>query len=194
MGIEFELKYRATEAQLAAIRENIPGQEQQFSMETTYYDTPSGSLSARHYTLRIRKENHISVCTLKTPAPGGARQELEVECDDILKALPEFCRRSEVQELPILLQEGLVAVCGAKFTRIAKTVVTESCTLELALDQGILLGGGRQLPLCEFEAELKYGTPEAAAACAEEIAKTYGLEPESRSKFHRARLLAEGKL
>ena len=194
MGIEFELKYSATEAQLAAIRENTPGQEQQFSMETTYYDTPSGSLSARHYTLRIRKENHISVCTLKTPAPGGARQELEVECDDILKALPEFCRQSDVQELPILLQEGIVPVCGARFTRIAKTVVTDSCTLELALDQGVLLGGGREVPLSEFEAELKDGTPEAAAAYAEEMAKTYGLKPEPRSKFHRARLLAEGKL
>ena len=194
MGIEFELKFRATPEQLASIREKIHGSEQHFAMETTYYDTPTGSLSARHYTLRIRKENEISVCTLKTPAPGGARNELEIECDDILAALPEFCRRSDVQELPLLLQEGIVPVCGAKFTRIAKTVHAGTCTLELAMDQGILTGGGKELSLCELEVELKDGTPEAAADYANSIAATYDLEPEKRSKFHRARLLAEGKL
>lgn len=194
MGVEYELKFRAVPEQLAEIRAAITAPEQKFQMETTYYDTPGGALSSRHYTLRLRKENHVCICTLKTPAPGGGRHELEIECDDIHMALPEICRRSQVQELPLLLQEGIVPVCGAKFTRIAKTVVTENCTLELALDQGILLGGGKELPLCEFEVELKDGTPEAAAQYAEAIAKTYSLEAEPRSKFLRARLLAEGTL
>ncbi len=40
-------------------------------------------------------------------------------------------------------------------TRRALTVELESCTVELALDSGVLLGSGRELPLCEVEVELK---------------------------------------
>ena len=68
MGIEFELKYRATPAQQAALLERFGGQGRAISMETTYYDTPDRYLSARHITLRRRMENNVSVCTVKTPA------------------------------------------------------------------------------------------------------------------------------
>ena len=89
MGIEFELKYRASEAAFAAIRQAYPQPEELLQMQTTYYDTPDGSLSARHWTLRSRLENGRNICTLKTPA-GNARQEWETEAADILAALPAF--------------------------------------------------------------------------------------------------------
>ena len=72
MGREFELKFRADAGTIALIREKY-GSFTSISMETTYYDTPSGALSARHYTLRKRLENGESVCTLKTPAGDTAR-------------------------------------------------------------------------------------------------------------------------
>ena len=189
MGREFELKYRATPQQIAAIGERYPNGHS-IAMETTYYDTPDRLLSPRHWTLRRRMENGISVCTLKTPAEGGARGEWETECGDILSAVPVLCKLGAPALLPVLVSEGVEPVCGARFTRLATTLTVEDCTLELALDQGVLLGGGRQIPLCEVEVELKSGEETAAVAFAEELAKTFGLVPETASKYRRALSLA----
>lgn len=193
MGIEFELKFRAAPEQQAAIRQQIPGQEQQYVMATTYYDTPSGAMSKRMYTLRQRMENDRSVCTLKTPADGCGRREFEVDSPSIEEALPTLCKLSGIPELPGLLHEGLTPVCGAAFTRIAKTVELRDCTVELALDTGILTGGNKELPLCEVEVELKTGSREAATAYGMQLAAAYGLVPEKRSKFRRAQLLTKGE-
>lgn len=193
MGIEFELKYRATPQVLAAIAAAVPGQEQRFQMETTYYDTLTGDLSARHYTLRRRMENEASVCTLKYPAGDLGRGEIELSCRSIEDAIPELCKLSKLPDLPALTAKGVVPVCGARFTRIARTLVLESCTVELALDSGVLTGGGREIGLCEVEVELKSGSREAASAYAARLASAYGLEPESRSKFRRALTLARGE-
>ena len=58
--------------------------------------------------------------------------------------------------------------------------------MEIALDEGVLLGGGKELPLCELEVELKEGSREAMDAFAAQIAEIYGLQPERKSKFARA--------
>ena len=140
MGREFELKYAATEEtqeKLAAAY----GSFETFSMQTTYYDTPDGALSARHITLRRRLENGVSVCTLKTPTGGLGRGEWELECDCIENAIPELCKLSG-WELAPLLAGGVIAVCGARFTRRAFTVAPPQCTVEIALDRGVLYGGG----------------------------------------------------
>ena len=106
----------------------------------------------------------------------------------------ELCKLSGSRELLVLTAEGLEPVCGARFTRQAGLLEAEGCRLELALDSGVLLGGGRELPLCEIEAELKDGSEEAAAAFAAGLAAKYSLTAESRSKFRRALMLAKGEL
>lgn len=193
MGIEFEIKFRATAQQQLALRVAYPGDEQTIAMETTYYDAPDGALAARWYTLRRRMENSLSVCTLKTPVDDYGRGEFEVTCNSIEDAIPELCKLSGIVELPTLLAEGIVPVCGAKFTRIAKTLTLEGATVELALDAGILSGGGQEIPLCEIEVELKSGSREAALLFARQIAAKYGLIPERKSKFRRALALAKGE-
>lgn len=192
MAVEFELKYRCAPEALTLLRSDLPGEERQFAMATTYYDTPAGALSARYYTLRRRQENEISVCTLKIPAENGARGEFEVECDSIEKAVPMLCKLSGV-DLTALIPEGLVPVCGAKFTRIAKTFDWNGATIELALDEGNLTGGGKEIALCEAELELKGGSREAMEAYGAFLSAAYGLETENRSKFRRALALAKGE-
>lgn len=192
MGIEFELKFRATPEKLEAIRRQVAGPEQELSMETTYFDAPDGALSRRHLTLRCRKENGQSVCTLKTPEGELGRGEYEINCPDIRQALPELCKLSGRPELLELTAGGVMPVCGARFNRIAKVLELEDCVVELALDQGILSGGGREIPLCEVEVELKSGSREGARAYAMALAMLFGLESETRSKFRRALALAEG--
>lgn len=193
MSIEFEVKFRAAEDQLAAIRAAYPAKEEVLAMETTYYDTPAGDLAARWYTLRHRQENHRHVCTLKTPVDDYGRGEFEVDCPDIEDAIETLCKLSGIEELPALVSAGLKPVCGAKFTRIAKTLTLEGVTVELALDRGVLSGGGKELPLCEVEVELKAGDRTAALAFAQLLAVQFGLQSEKNSKFRRALALAKGE-
>ena len=123
-------------------------------------------------------------------SPG--RGEFEVNCDSIEAAIPELCKLSGVG-LTDLTAGGVVKVAGARFTRVATVVVLPECTVEIALDRGVLLGGGREIELHELEVELKSGSREAATLYAMALAKTYGLTPEKFSKFRRALDLARGE-
>lgn len=194
MAIEYELKFRATADAQAAIRQAVQGPELLYQMQTTYYDTPSGALSARKYTLRRRMENDTSVCTLKAPAQGHGRGEWETQCDDIETAIPVLCQLGAPADLMELTAEGITQVCGARFTRIAKTLVFEDGVLELALDRGVLTGGGKEIPLCEVEVELKAGAPALAEQYAKYLAQKFGLAPERGSKFRRALALSKGEI
>lgn len=193
MGIEFELKYRLDASLLQQLRQQIPGPEQILHMQTVYYDTAAGSFSQRKCTLRRRMENGKSICTLKTPAAGFGRQEWETECDCIEQAIGRLRALGAPADVLSLAEPGLLPICGAAFTRIAKTVVYEDAVLELALDEGILTGGGRECPLCEMEVELKSGSQHACMAFARQLAQRYGLPPEPHSKFRRALNLYKGE-
>lgn len=192
MAVEYELKFQTTPAVLSAIDRSIPVASTVYEMETVYYDTPSGALSDRRYTLRCRRENASHVCTLKTPAKKG-RNEIELSCDNILDALDPLCEKSGIPDLKDILKEGIRPVCGARFTRIAKTLNIPGGTIELALDQGVLLGGGKEIPLCEVEVELKDGTMEATQAYGKALALQFGLTPQPKSKFQRALALGKGE-
>ena len=193
MATEFELKYAATATQLDGIRAAVPGEYHSIAMETTYYDTPGRALSARKWTLRRRLENGVSVCTLKTPAGGLGRHEWEVELDSIQAAIPELCKLSNLDDLAEMTGGGVSPVCGARFTRLACQVNIENAVVELALDEGILFGSGRELAFAEVEVELKSGAEEAACRFAEDLAARFRLIPEEKSKFRRALDLAQGE-
>ena len=191
MGVEFELKYKATTEGQQAIREAFPGDWQTISMETTYYDTCEGSLSGLHYTLRRRLENGVSVCTVKTPISGAGRGEWEVVCDTIEAAIEKLCKLGGPENLIALTQKGVEPVCGARFALQALTLEIPEGKVELALDKGILFAGDREMPICEVEVELKDGETAAAVQFASLLAEKYALQPETRSKFKRAKMLQE---
>ncbi len=185
MGREFELKYRADRLKIEEIQRKY-GNFTSIQMETAYYDTPSFSLRPRRWTLRRRLENGVSVCTLKTPLPDGSRGEWEVICNSMEAGLEALCKLDIPKELAQLAGGGLVEVCAAKFTRLAKEIPLDGAVVELALDLGVLLGGGRECPLAEVEVELKKGSEDAAVAFAQALAWEFGLSPEPKSKQQRA--------
>ena len=189
MGREFELKYRATGDQLREI-EAFYGQFHQIAMETTYYDAPDGVFSRLRWTLRRRMENGVSVCTLKSNLSDGSRGEWETECGDILSAVPRLIALGAPKELAEYTSQGVRPTCGARFTRKALTLAAGEGTVELALDSGVLLGGGKELPLAEVEVELKQGRDQDAVAFAQALAARFGLTPEPKSKLRRALELA----
>lgn len=186
MGREFELKFSADAGAFARLRADL-GQMQPITMETTYFDTPDRAFSAGKMTLRLRRENGIAVFTLKTPGDGHGRGEWDTECDDIALAAPMLCKLAGIASPDI---STLVPVCGARFTRLAKTVTLADATAEIALDTGVLLGGGQEAPLTEVEVELKSGSEAAVVAYAQALAGQYGLQPQPQSKFRRASALA----
>ncbi len=192
MATEYEWKFRVTRQAFSEMAESFSPEAERISMETTYYDTPTGALSARRYTLRRRLENGRPVCTLKAPA-GDARGEWETVCESVEKAIPKLLALGCPNELAELAREELLPVCGAKFTRIAKQVALPEGAVEVALDEGVLFGGGRELPLLEAEVELKSGTQQMCDAFAQTLAEAYGLEPEPKSKFSRALALYKGE-
>lgn len=194
MGIEYELKFRASQAQLDRMEQSVQLPANRIRMETTYYDTPDGALSARRWTLRRRLENDRWVCTFKFPVDGPGRGEVEVEGDSLEAAVPELCKLSGMEELALLTASGLIPVCGARFLRTAFTLEWAGTVLELALDRGVLLGGGRELPLNEVEAELKAGDPAGADSYGAYLQAAFDLTPEKHSKFRRALALAKGEL
>lgn len=185
MGREFELKYGLTETAKEEIREKY-GPFHAISMETTYYDTPDRSLSAQRWTLRRRLENGISVCTLKTPLPDGSKGEWETVCNDIAEGVPGLIALGAPNALAERTASGLVEICGARFTRLARDVTFGASRLELALDEGILFRRENQAKLLELEVELKEGRDEDAVAFMQILAAKYGLHPENKSKFKRA--------
>ena len=189
MGREFELKYAATGSDLAILKEKYP-HLRPIVMETTYYDDPDGVMSRMHWTLRRRMENEISVCSLKTPAGKLLRGVWETECGHILEAIPKLCEMGAPAELAELTARGVKSVCGARFTRLAGPIEVEGATLELALDAGVFLGGGKEEAFTEVEVELKQGSEAAAIVFGETLAREMGLKAEHRSKVGRARALA----
>ena len=189
MGREFELKYQADADKIAAIREKY-GNFTSISMETTYYDTFDLKLAFHRWTLRRRMENGVSVCTSKKPLDDGSRGEWEVECGNIMEGVMQLCQAGAPWELMRATAGGLQALCGAKFTRLAATLELPACTVELALDEGVLKGANRELPFAEVEVELKSGDEAAAVAFAKALAEEFRLEEEPRSKFARAIALA----
>ncbi len=192
MGTEFELKYKATAAQQQIIAREHAGFTE-ISMETTYYDTPSKDFSAGRITLRRRMENAVAICTVKTPEKDGARGEWELVCEDVTVALQELCKLGAPEVLLSWAKEGLFPLCGARFTRRATIIEQKDFTAELALDSGVLLGGGKEQPFCEVELELKSGSREALVAFADAFANEHGLAVETASKFRRALALATGE-
>ena len=192
MGREVELKYAATEELLAALVSKF-GPGRQIRMETTYFDTPDHALSAARMTLRLRRENDETVCTLKTPLPDGSRGEWECPADSIQSGIAAVLALGAPEMLKDLTMGGVIPVCGARFTRVAVEIPTADGMAELALDKGVLLGGGKEAPLREVELELKSGSEEALTAVARQFTAAYGLQEEPDSKFRRAMALAKGE-
>lgn len=190
MGREFELKYQASTQQLAALAATFEG-FREIRMETTYYDAPDGMFGKLHWTLRRRMENHISVCTLKSNLSDGSRGEWETECGDILEAVPQLIALGAPEALAEYTAQGVHPTCGARFLRRAALLPAGDGMVELALDQGVLLGGGRELPFAEVEVELKQGADSDAVSFAQALSARFGLTPEPKSKLRRALELAE---
>lgn len=199
MATEFEIKYAIDDLLMldcilcdAHITQHMQQRYENIRMQTTYYDTPEGELSARRWTLRLRRENDRHVITLKTPAEGYARGEFECEGEYLDEAAEALLAAGAPKEIETFLAgEQLAPVCGAEFVRITAPLTLEDGTrCAICGDIGTLSGGTKKAQLCELELELISGERELLLRFARALAEKYRLREESESKFARARALA----
>ncbi|ERP89973.1 hypothetical protein Q666_13750 [Marinobacter sp. ES-1] len=125
-----------------------------------YYDTPNAALNGAQAALRVRQAGDRFIQTLKTRGEfvEGAhrREEWEWELSD-----PEL-DLSLLEQTPLHGQVDLQALELAFETNFQRQVVmleSGASVIEVAVDSGEILGGGRSLPLHEVEFELKAGEP-----------------------------------
>ena len=192
MSREFELKFATTPEGFAAVKAMYTDY-QDILMESTYYDTVDRKILKMGAMLRKRIENGLAFCTLKTPGEMDTRCELEVQTDSVFVAIPELCKIGAPSWLLQFNRDNLVAASGARYRRLAKMIDTEDSSVELALDEGVFLQGGREIPFCEIELELKEGERRAVLAIAEIIQSVPGVERQKESKYQRASQYSEAE-
>lgn len=198
MATETEIKLAVGDLQLLdcilcskQITELMDGGFSYTKMQSTYYDTPNGDFFKNHQTLRLRKENETSVLCFKSPQKGRSRMEWQTPCEYLDEGLPKLASLGAPAMLKDCKAEELNVLCGAEFTRIsAQLQFSDGSRCELAGDIGQLLGGGKQLPLCELELELTQGDAAQMLALGKTLCEKFGVKECFESKFARASALA----
>lgn len=139
-----------------------------------YFDTPDAELNRARAALRVRRAGARYIQTLKTQGEfvDGAhrRQEWEwelpgPELDVGLLAQTPLANRINLADLHVVFETN--------FQRKIWLLETPAASVEAALDEGVIAGGGVDVPLHEVEFELKAGAPSClldwARALAEQV-------------------------
>jgi len=166
-------------------------------MKAAYFDTEDHVLIRHNVAFRIRTEGSRTVATLKwrddeDDGISGLyiRSEINIPLsDNSCFFCPDpnvFKESAEGKDLlDILDGNPLVNVFDMIFTRKRVRVDYEDSLLELSIDEGVIVAGTKSVLLRELEIEVYSGNKEDLLAVGKKIAKTYGLEPEPKTKFTR---------
>lgn len=177
MATELEIKLTLSESAQAGALEWLLAQLEASkgpckTLINRYYDTADAALNGAKAALRVRQAGARYIQTLKTQGEfvDGAHRREEWEWD---LAGPEL-DLSLLEQTPLHGQIDLTALDIAFETNFQRQVVmleSGSSVIEVAVDSGEILGGGRSLPLHEVEFELKAGEPEDLMRWARALAR-----------------------
>jgi inorganic triphosphatase YgiF len=156
-----------------------------------YFDTPQRDLARNGLGLRLRREGRHWRATLKAAGRSTAglhqRPEWEFPVPGPVLDLSRFAG-TPLAGMPgaETLHRRLVPVLVTEFKRTRWLLEPQPGTrLEVALDEGQLLAGRRELPVEEIEIEVLQGPVSVAFDVAETLASTLALRPEPASKLAR---------
>ncbi|MBL8396083.1 MAG: CHAD domain-containing protein [Candidatus Accumulibacter sp.] len=202
MALETEIKLSlpATAARrLPAHRLLAESKPLRQKLVNTYYDTPELSLQRRRLAVRYRQKGSEWLLTVKSdaPSPGGLAQRSEWE----VPGQPGEFDFSHVDnpKLRRFLETAtpqLAPVFTTDFTRSYWVLSPQEGTrIEVALDRGTIIAGGRKETICEVELELLEGDVADLFGTALALQADLPLHPEGASKAERGyRLAAETAL
>lgn len=166
-------------------------------LQSSYFDTPEHALRADGMALRVRKKAGKLIQTLKAPLVSphtGLQHVQEFECETAserpdLSLIPE----GDVRDRLVALSQGRPMECLFE-TRIVRHVLPVrliESEIEIAFDEGKVIAGEQEKPICEIELELLSGSPEYLLQLGIAIGEQVPFHLETRSKAARGYLLAE---
>ncbi|WP_250656595.1 CYTH domain-containing protein [Alkalimarinus coralli] len=163
-------------------------------LANTYFDTPGFSLNQHKVALRIRKKGGRYIQTLKTKGESvaGVHQrgewEWEVERNKLVPSLLEECVWPNGVSV-----DALTPVFETNFKRISSFIERDGTKIELAIDIGRIVSGGKKERLCEIELEIIEGDVGRLFDVASVIARSFPVMLSDVSKAERGyRLSNEG--
>ena len=206
---EQELKYVLTDAQHALLR--TAEQFANVSAWTTdrlcsrYYDTPDFRLRANHVALRLRLQNDSNfylTCKCRGTQQGALHQRTEEEISVILSSAdvfwPDLPNRLPWEKLELYpyiasIQQGqpYQELFVTDFTREHALLPWQGSVLDMAFDSGFIQAGECSQALHELEVELHSGQVTDLLAFDSLMRQSYGLQPESQSKYQHGLALIE---
>ncbi|WP_320545453.1 inorganic triphosphatase [Aeromonas veronii] len=199
MQTEIEIKFfvaRDIQAKLSNLLNSLEIKESsQQQLGNVYFDTPTLALRQLEMGLRIRRCDAFAEQTIKCRGQvvGGlhARPEYNAPVSGDLPTLSAF--PDEIW--PTLterdhIQQQLVAQFRTDFLRRHWLIAFEGAEIELAWDQGEIVGSQGSTTINELELELKSGATAALFALAQRLAKLGGLRLGAQSKAQRGYRLA----
>lgn len=185
---EVELKFACGPDDLAAVLAAAPpGDDDTGELISVYFDTPDLDLQKAGASLRVRESKGRRVQTLKR-GEGLVREEHEAPIEGLA---PD----PKLGPLAKLVPAGatLAPAFNVRIQRRQRQVRFDGAEIELALDQGEVVGGQRRTPICEVELELKSGDPAALFSLARRLSKAAPLHLSFDSKAARGQALLAGE-
>ncbi|MBL0481039.1 inorganic triphosphatase [Aeromonas veronii] len=199
MQTEIEIKFfvaRDIQPELSNLLNSLEIKESsQQQLGNVYFDTPTLDLRRLDMGLRIRRCDAFAEQTIKCRGQvvGGlhARPEYNAPVSGDLPTLSAF--PDEIW--PTLterdhIQQQLVAQFRTDFLRRHWLIAFEGAEIELAWDQGKIVGSQGSTTINELELELKSGATAALFALAQRLARIGGLRLGAQSKAQRGYRLA----
>ena len=170
MPTETELKLVLAPEQLrrvprnAMVRRLKRGRGISDTLKSVYFDTDDMSLRGSKLVLRVRHIGRRRIQTLKTmggPNSGVSNcQEWEAEINgDVPEASPLRAASTPLPQSEDRLVRNLHPIFSTEVKRTTYTLGEDGWEVELALDEGRVVGPDGSSPICEAEFELKRGEP-----------------------------------
>ena len=163
MSNEIEIKLAVSDQAFNKLEEHLKNficlaHKKQF-LSNTYYDYPDHFLAKRKMGLRIRQEDQELTLTLKTNGEvvGGLHSRPEYNLPLTEKETPTNPQLRELYSFEQLPSSTLQPIFSTDFNRTFWLVEYQESKIEVAFDQGKIIAGESEQPICEIEFELKSG-------------------------------------
>ena len=163
MSNEVEIKLAVSDKAFNELEEHLKNficlvHKKQF-LSNTYYDYPDHFLAKQKMGLRIRQEDQELTLTLKTNGEvvGGLHSRPEYNLPLTEKETPTNAQLRELYPFEQLPSSTLQPIFSTDFNRTFWLVEFQQSKIEVAFDQGKIIAGESEQPICEIEFELKSG-------------------------------------
>ena len=163
MSNEIEIKLAVSDQAFNELEEHLKNftclvHKKQF-LSNTYYDYPDHFLAKQKMGLRIRQEDQELTLTLKTNGEvvGGLHSRPEYNLPLTKKETPTNAQLRELYPFDQLPSSTLQPIFSTDFNRTFWLVEFQQSKIEVAFDQGKIIAGESEQPICEIEFELKSG-------------------------------------